>query len=110
MFVSMMGNVDMVKLLLQCNADTCTRNAAGNTALHIAALHGCIDVVRTLLTHSGGVDVEAEAANGQTATHAASWLGFEDVVLLLLEHGADPNHASDAGKKWTPVYTAASNG
>jgi ankyrin repeat protein len=56
---------DAVKLLLEAGADPNAVNPRGDTALHIAAHDGRLDVLRELV--AGGADVTARNKAGQTA-------------------------------------------
>ncbi|KAF3005617.1 hypothetical protein E8E13_002525 [Curvularia kusanoi] len=56
------------------------------TALHWAAYHGNVEIVRLLL--EAGADIEAETEDNGTALHIAAHEDHEDVVRLLLEEGA----------------------
>jgi hypothetical protein len=57
--------VDAVKLLLESGANPNAKNRKGDTALHIAAHDGRLEVLRELV--AGGADVAARNAAGQTA-------------------------------------------
>ncbi len=56
---------DAVKLLLEAGANPNAVNPKGDTALHIAAHDGRLEVLRELV--AGGADVTARNAAGQTA-------------------------------------------
>jgi ankyrin repeat protein len=60
----------------------------GETALHLAAGEGHLEIVKLLLEH--GADVNAKTAY-ETALHLAAGEGHLEIVKLLLEHGADVN-------------------
>jgi hypothetical protein len=65
-------------------------NDAGQTALHLAALHGNYSCVQMLLAAKS--DVQAtDAASGMTPLHAAVRMGHLRCVILLLDAMADPN-------------------
>ncbi|MBS0304216.1 MAG: ankyrin repeat domain-containing protein [Proteobacteria bacterium] len=100
-------------------------NAAGETPLMIAALHGESAWVQRLLARGAAVQrkgwtplhyaaagpeprlialllargaaIDARAPNGTTALMMAAGYGAIDGAALLLEHGADPRVRNDAG-------------
>jgi ankyrin repeat protein len=56
---------DAVKLLLEAGADPNAKSDEGDTALHLAAFDGKLDVVRALV--AGGANLDAKDAAGLTA-------------------------------------------
>lgn len=81
------GDRDTAVGLLRSGEDIQTKfPVVGTTPVMLAAAHGHIEVLRTLL--EAGADVNAVDFTGWTALHAAASNGSKDVVLLLLEHGA----------------------
>ena len=78
----------------------------GYTALHYAAQHNFIDIVRFLLEN--GVDVDANTC-GATPLHRAAYRGSFDACKVLLEKGADVNAKdSSFGDNLTPIQKAYS--
>jgi ankyrin repeat protein len=72
-------------------------NAAGYTALGLAASTGSIDVVQALLA-TPWMDVNAKQRGGNTPLTLASAKGRSDIVRLLLAAKADVSAADDDGK------------
>ena len=66
-----------------------TVNQPGWSALHYAASGPEPEIVRTLLER--GAEVDAVSPNGTTPLMMAAQYGSEDSVKLLLARGADPN-------------------
>jgi Ankyrin repeats (many copies)/Ankyrin repeats (3 copies) len=97
------GPVDLVRLLLQHNADVNARNNRNETPLHHAAQ---AEVARLLLEH--GAFVDAQSGSHKTPLYQASELGHRDVVRVLLEHGAVVHIRGE--KDQTPFQVATSNG
>jgi ankyrin repeat protein len=64
------------------------RDGRGYTALHRAAQHGDVPVMRLLIDH--GADVNALSRNGQNVLYCAAGHGHLSAVRLLLARGADP--------------------
>ena len=89
------GLLDILKLLIDADADTTLTNRFGGTALIPAAERGHVEVVRELLTRSN-VDVNHINNLGWTALMEAIVLSnggpsHQEIVKLLIEHGADVN-------------------
>ena len=91
---------------------------AGETALHLACLHGRIEVVKLLLSNVGGqvADVDQPSvANinkgvgmGETALHYAAKHGKTTAARALLDAGANVDAATTQG--WTPLHYACKEG
>lgn len=90
-----LGDLDMVKLLVDSGADRGIVDSEENTALHIAAMRGNVDICRCLLAdrkhaiESGAV--HAQNKMRRTPLHVAlaeRSSGVDAVVRLLLERGA----------------------
>jgi len=86
------------------------------TPFLIAARNGHDTVIRLLLTHYGGVDIEQIGTvkfdgfviEGATALWCASGAGHFDVVQTLIEFKADVNHATFSNS--TPLRAACFDG
>ncbi|GAB4816711.1 hypothetical protein N2152v2_003757 [Parachlorella kessleri] len=73
-------------------------NGIGQTALHVAALHGNLEASLALLEL--GMDVNRTNMRGSTPLHfaAAAKRNTVQICKLLLEHGADDGIVDDAGR------------
>ncbi|MDP3069476.1 MAG: ankyrin repeat domain-containing protein [Opitutaceae bacterium] len=80
-----------------------TRDAAGNTPLHLAALNHDVAAVKALLA----AGAEADAKNAAEATPLLYGAGHAEIVRALLARGANPNAVS--ALKNTPLMAAASH-
>ncbi|XP_040590957.1 E3 ubiquitin-protein ligase MIB2 isoform X5 [Mesocricetus auratus] len=101
-----LGQVELVRLLLQARASVDLLDDEGNTALHYAALGNQPEATRVLL--SAGCGVDARNGTRSTALHVAVQRGFLEVVKTLCERGCDVN-LPDAHAD-TPLHSAISAG
>ena len=81
------GKTEIVKLLLDRDANIESKDNWGNTALSLAAWEGKTKTVALLLKH--GANIEAQNKYGWTALMRAAWSGRTEIAKLLLEHGAN---------------------
>ncbi|XP_031215986.1 ankyrin repeat domain-containing protein 31 isoform X3 [Mastomys coucha] len=66
-----------------------TRNAKGESPLHVASRGGNLSLVKVLI--EAGADVNLKDNAGWTPLHKASSGGFDDVIIELLKAGANVN-------------------
>lgn len=92
MLAAFSANQKVVEILLARNVEV---NNTGWTALHYAATHGHVEIMRLLLEHHAFVD--AEAPNLMTPLMLAARSGHFEAVRLLLDHGAIDSLKNDAG-------------
>ncbi len=92
--------------LLDNGADPDERDLEGETALHVAAGQGYVELGRSLIGH--GADVNVRNAAGKTPLHLAVRSDCVDLVSVLLTHGATVNAQDDSGD--TPLHSAALRG
>jgi hypothetical protein len=78
------GHWEIVKLLLEKNADPNARNMGSNTALMLAARRGHIEVVKALI--AAGVEVNAKDHSGGTALDNAK--EHPEIMRILRQAGA----------------------
>jgi uncharacterized protein len=70
---------------------------AGDSPLHIAAVHGDTEAIRVLVEN--GAELNARGENGLTPFHAAFMSKQAEAIKMLSELGADPNAIDAFGKK-----------
>ena len=79
------GRLDVVKLLIERNADVESRTSTGSTPLRVAAYEGHIDIVRCLVER--GADVNARNDYESTPLMATCYHGHFSVVTYLIDKG-----------------------
>jgi ankyrin repeat protein len=104
-FASHQGRTEVIRLLLQHNADVNATDKSNYTPLHSASMAGHTDVVQILLEKEA--DINAVFDHG-TPLCVASDHGHFKVVHLLLECGADVNIREPGGQ--TPFQAAIARG
>jgi ankyrin repeat protein len=80
------GNIEIVKILLDKDADPVTRDQNGNTSLMWASFHGHVEIVEILLHKSPTPNIKSN--NKQTALMWASYNGHVEIVKKLLDSRA----------------------
>ncbi|KAJ3484982.1 hypothetical protein NLG97_g6919 [Lecanicillium saksenae] len=81
------GKTEVMKVLLNCNADIEKGDKNGWTTIFAACRCGQIDVVKLLL--GAGANLSVKAAGGYTALHVAMMSGVSAIVEMLLDNGMD---------------------
>ena len=94
------GQVEIVRALLNKNADPNNARNDGWTPLQTAVLHGDLLVVQVLLAATL-IEVDKPIASGATALMLAAQYGHTEIARALLEKGADGS---------TPLIAAAQAG
>ncbi|KAI6170532.1 Serine/threonine-protein phosphatase 6 regulatory ankyrin repeat subunit B [Aphelenchoides bicaudatus] len=100
------GRCDIIKLLLESNADVNSLTRSSESALYLASKVGNVECARILL--SNGADINRQTYQGYTSIHVAAETGNYEVAKLLLERGANINATDDGGI--TPLHAAARHG
>jgi uncharacterized protein len=81
------GDIVLVKDLLEKNVDLEGKSHKGKTALHYAAANGKVEVVRMLLQK--GADANVRDKDWHTALMMAANYGCNETIQTLLDYGAD---------------------
>ena len=74
----------------------------GEHCLHLSALSGNTQIVKTLLEKGADPDIRSTYSEG-LRMHPLSWstyYGRHEIISLLLDYGADPNADFDLGGKF----------
>ena len=107
MYASRAGRVENVRFLLQENRSISNfKDRLGYAAIHYAAEHGHMDVVKLLL--DSGVKVAVPGPDRKSLLHIAAAKGDFEMVQFLVENGAKVL-AKDKFKR-TPLLLACKNG
>ena len=113
------ADVQLMKLLLDLDADPSIDNSEGCTPLMAAAGVGVIavgeepgtepEVIEAMrILVSAGVDVNAVDDNGETAMHGVAYRNYPLAVAALDRHGTDPDIWNKPNKHgWTPKMIAS---
>ncbi|KAK3591754.1 hypothetical protein CHS0354_019526 [Potamilus streckersoni] len=121
------GSMAAIEFLLQCGADVNYRSANGENLLHIASLHGRLDIVKLLhsrnpnivkeLDHDQRSVIHSAASGGsveittaqETLLHMSCLGGSLEMSTYLAETYPKMLHEEDNGKR-TPAHHAADGG
>jgi hypothetical protein len=82
------GNIELVKLLIDCKADINITNKNNHTALSLVAMYGETELVKLLIDSGANVNTNSFMS---PLDYAISYIRNK-TVLLLLENGAKTNH------------------
>lgn len=103
------GDADTVRALIAAGADLDRKNAAGATAVCIAARNGNADALSVLA--SAGANLDTTMANGAAPSHLAAMAGQSGSLVVLHTLGADMEKtAVISGQEMTPMRVAAQFG
>jgi ankyrin repeat protein len=94
---------DDTEALANSGGDVNARDAAGQTALHVAAARNCRQAVDWLVRAEAEIDAADD--HGMTPLHLAAANGCADVLDQLCSYGAEINRPDAAGD--TPLHLAA---
>ena len=98
-FAAELGDIQIVRLLLDKGAKINNGGISNITPLHIASWKGYIDLARELI--NAGADINAPDNNGNTPLHLASQSGNVEMARLLLDNEAQINATNNESK--TPL-------
>jgi ankyrin repeat protein len=99
------GDVMMVKMLLECGADVNRKTTDGTTPMMIAARSGNFEIVEML--NLPGIELNAKTRRGWTALHYAASSGCCETTEYLMLRGAEVNGRTKNGT--TPLSIARVN-
>ncbi|EAX89157.1 ankyrin repeat protein, putative, partial [Trichomonas vaginalis G3] len=97
------GNLQLVKLLIECGCNKETIDEYGNTPLIYASWNNQLEVVKYLI--SAGANKEAKNNDGKTPLIYASLYDYLNIVKYLVSDGANKDVKNNDGK--TPIIYAS---
>jgi ankyrin repeat protein len=98
------GQFEVVRLFVKRGADLKIRDTCNiNTALHMAAIPGSVDIIQLLLDE--GINVNLSNTDDATALHFSAEYGHLEATKVLVERGAAINYTNKYGH--TPLMVAA---
>ncbi len=97
------GNLDIIKYLVENNADIEIKNKTGQTPLIIASMNNQLDILDYLLERKA--DTETKDNDMMTALHWASKEGHLEIVKHLIEKGANIDETESNG--FTTLHLAS---
>ncbi|XP_022778849.1 protein fem-1 homolog B-like, partial [Stylophora pistillata] len=100
------GHLEVVRILIEQNADVDGRTSTNATPLRAAAFYGRLDIVRCLVEN--GADVNARNHVNSTPLMITCYNGHIDVVSFLVESGANIHQEDTNGE--TCLHYAAERG
>ena len=103
-YAALYGDLEIIQILLECEADINCLDRFGNTPLHYASRnghHNAAKVARLLIER--GAHPNARGFDGFTPLHNALYYGTGriEIARALIEHGANVEAKNDDGK--TPL-------
>jgi len=101
------GHSETVKLLMDNDAMTESKNDDDRTSLHVAAYYGHNAVIQELIKRDKSI-MNNQDEDGNTALHLAALEGKIKCVIILTQSGA--NFEIRNGKLWSPLDCACANG
>lgn len=96
MIASMLGNREIVQLMLDYDADLNFYDNKGLTALMLASRNGQSDIVELLL--NVGADINRQDKRGMTALMHAASFGHQRTVEVILKYKPDMNFNNTSGQ------------
>jgi ankyrin repeat protein len=101
-----LGRLECLKLLSNFGGSLTTKDGSeeGNSAMHLAVIHGQEEITRWLIDN--GVCVNTANNKGITPLVYATWYGYTKLVQTLVEKGANVNCQTSCLNNATPLHLA----
>lgn len=104
------NDTNIVKLLLEAQADVNEKDSEGKTALHVATIVSSEEIFKILLEFGAGKSVNEQDVDGDTPLHAGVTHSSEKLVELLLASGAKESLDVKNNDGLTPLHNACWHG
>ncbi|GMH33804.1 hypothetical protein BSKO_01638 [Bryopsis sp. KO-2023] len=101
------GNQDIVEVLIQAGADPNSENSNGATPVHMASQLAEVEILLQLIKAGGDVNART-ATSEETPLHIAAVHDTPAIIQILLEAGAEIDGLDAQGE--TPLHEAAAYG
>lgn len=105
---SLVGNRNLVDVLLDNSADPNIRNSFGETSVYMAARWGEVEILESLLASGGNPDITTDAPE-YTPLMIATLNNHAAVVKLLVSYGADVRYSNSSGKSALTIAKESQN-
>ena len=102
-YAARIGNLELVKLLIQHGADVNAKTRSGSTAIHAACLENNFEIVKIL----GAAGADISSVDNESST---CLMAIYDIKIMeyILNKGVDVNVRETAGNKATALHYAIS--
>ncbi|MCB1144700.1 MAG: ankyrin repeat domain-containing protein, partial [Leptospiraceae bacterium] len=97
------GKIEIVKFLIQNNADVNSRSTYGDSPLHYASINGHLEIVKILIQNNANINAKNNL--DQTSLHASVKGGQLEIVKILIKSNVDYNF-----NKGKSIYVSALEG
>ena len=105
---SFYGRTEIAKMLVDKGIECHVPDKDQWTQLHLCAQEKHPEIVRYILEHGRGIQINAKSHNGRTPLHSASLKGCLEAARILLEFGAALDEVDN--KEWTALHVACQHG
>lgn len=105
-YASQLGQLDVLKYMIEKGADINKSDSAGQTPLHFAAENGQLKVMRYIIEH--GAVVNVSDTSGDTPLMRSVWAQELEASRFLIDRAANINAANKNGD--TPLHIASTYG
>jgi len=91
------GHEEIVRYLIEHDADVNEKNSKGRTALVRAVFKSQFGIIKCLIDIADDVDIDIPDLSGRTALHWAAFFNSEKILQILIQNGSDINRKDSGG-------------
>lgn len=99
---------EILKLLIENNADIDVKDLFGTTPLSVACFNGSVETVKILLQAKAKINIIDNS--GYTALYGTAFNGNIKIARMLIQAGANVNIAGSNEDNWTALIEACDHG